>query len=83
MHFNSDGTTGFRGKMIFFTNFVKSVVLIVNYQLPFFQSGRFPGKMNWTGVQLDLEVYPVFLIFETHIRVEIRTGTVSFHKILK
>jgi len=38
-----------------FNNFSESTVLILNYQLPFFQSGWFPGKMNWTGAQLYLE----------------------------
>ena len=54
MHFNSDGTTGFLGKISFFNNFGISVVLILHYQLPFLQSGRLSGKMNWTVVQLDL-----------------------------
>ena len=42
-------------KFIYFNNFGKSIVLILYYQLPFLKSGRFPGKMNWTGAQLDLE----------------------------
>ena len=56
MHFNSDGTTGFLGKITFFSNFGKSVVLILYYELLFLQSGRFPGMMNWTGTQLDLAI---------------------------
>ena len=64
MHFNSDGTTGFRGKICFFNSFSKSVVLILHYQLLFFQSGRFQrqdeldwgaaGTCDWTSV---LEVW--------------------------
>ena len=49
MSFNSDRTTGFLGEMSFFNYFGKSVFLILHYQ-----SGRFPGKMNWTGEQLVL-----------------------------
>ena len=54
MLFNSDGTFGFLGKMNFFNNVSKTVVLILYYQLPFLQSGQFPGKMKWTGAQLNL-----------------------------
>ena len=55
MHSYSDGTSGFLGKIVFFNNFSKSVVLILHYQLPFLQSGRFLGKINWNWAQLDLE----------------------------
>ena len=41
--------------MSFFNYFGKSVFLILHYQLPFLQGDRYPGKMNWTGAQLDLE----------------------------
>ena len=50
MHSNSDGATGFLGKVIF-NNFGKSVIINLHYQLPFLRSGRFPGKMNWTVAQ--------------------------------
>jgi len=52
MYSHSDGITGFLVKNVVF--FEKSVVLILHYQLPFLQSGRFPGNMNWTGLHLDL-----------------------------
>ena len=55
MQSNTDGTTGFLGKLRFFNSLGKSVVLILHYQLPFLQSSRSPGKMNWTGAQLNLE----------------------------
>jgi len=52
MHFISDDTTGFLGKISFFSdNFGKSVVLTLYCQLPFLQCGRFPGKRNWTEAQ--------------------------------
>ena len=56
---------------IFLYNFIKSILLVFHYQLLFLQSGRFPDKMNWTGAQLDLASlsYPVFLKFETHIKI--------------
>ena len=44
----------FLEKLLFFNNFGKSFVLILYYQLPFLQNGRFLGKMNWTVAQLDL-----------------------------
>ena len=56
MHSNYDDTNVFLRKFCFiFSNFGKSVVLSLHYQLPFcLQSGPFPGKMNWTESQLDL-----------------------------
>ena len=54
ININSDDSTGLIVKISFFNNFVQSIVLSLNYQLSFLQSGRFPDKMNWTGVQLDL-----------------------------
>ena len=53
MHFNSHGTAGFFWKISSCNNFDKSVVLILNYQMPFLQSGRFSDKM-WTGAYQDL-----------------------------
>ena len=42
-------------KLVFFIdNFGKSFVLNLYYQLAFLQNSRFLGKMNWTGVKLDL-----------------------------
>ena len=35
--------------MCILNNFSRSIFLILDYQLTFLQSGRFPGKMNWTG----------------------------------
>ena len=72
MHFNSDRTTGF---FRFFFNFTKTVVLILLYQLPFLQSGGFPGIMNGIGVQLDLENLPSVPDVETHLKVEACRGT--------
>ena len=46
MRFDYDGTTEFLEKISFLTNFNKSVVFTLNYQLLFLQSGQFPGKMN-------------------------------------
>ena len=55
VHSNSDGTTGFHRNLIFFSNnYGKSCIPILYHQLPFLLSSRFPGKMNWTGAQLDL-----------------------------
>ena len=56
MYFNSDGTTGFLGKISFFNNFGKSVVIILYYQLPFLQSGRFSreDELDWgTGISCE------------------------------
>ena len=66
-------------KLVSINNFSESVVLILHYQLPFFQSGRFSGKMNGTGTQLDLflRVYPVYFKFETYLKIEVRTGTLA------
>ena len=73
MHSNSDGSTGFLC-IIFSIFFFSSVILILHYQLLFLQSGRFPGKKNWTGVQLDLEslssvleIWSTFQNWSTHI----------------
>ena len=61
MHSSFGGTVvpiiGFLGKIRFLKHFYKSVHL-VHYQLPFLQIGWFPGEMDWTGVQLDLESLP-------------------------
>ena len=38
MHSNSDGTTGFLGKISFFNNFGKSVVLSLQYKVVYFQA---------------------------------------------
>ena len=74
MNSNSDDTTGFLEEISFYRNFSKSIVLILHYQLPFFQNGRLPGKMNWTGVQLDLASWSSVLEFETHLKMQLRTA---------
>ena len=67
MHFNSDGTTGFFGKMSIHNNYSKSVVVLY-YQLPLLQSGRFPDKMG-LGRSYILQVYPAFSKFEIHLKI--------------
>ena len=37
-------------------------------------NGLFLGKMNWTGRSWILRVDQVFLIFETHLEIEVRTA---------
>ena len=78
MHLNSDSTYLPLDEV--FKIFGKSVYTT---SLPFLQSGRFPDKMNCTGAQLDLAIYPVFLKFETHFKIEVRSCTGSYHRILK
>ena len=70
-------------KKCFLNHFGKSVILMFYYQLPFFQSGRFPAKWIGLGRSRILQVYPVFLKFETHLKMYVRTDRESFHEILK
>ena len=61
MHSNSNGITGFIGELDFLNNFGRNVVLTLHYQLSFLQNDRFPGKMNRTQAQRDLESLPSVL----------------------
>ena len=51
MHSSSHGSTGYLGKLLYFNNFGKSVVLFLRYQMSFLQSGGFSGK---TVAHLDI-----------------------------
>ena len=63
----------------------KNCAQVLYYQQPFFQSGQFPGKMNWTACSWIFRVYPAFLKLETHLKIDVRTRTCtgSFHEIFK
>ena len=67
---------------LFFNNFGKSVVLSLHYQLLFLQSGRFPGKIDWTVVQMDIAGLSSYLEVWNPFQ-KVRTCTGSFHGILK
>ena len=65
-------------KWVFFNNYGKTTVLILYYQLPFLQNGRFGVQSGPQCIGLGcsgiLQDYPVFLKFETHLKIELRTG---------
>ena len=71
-------------KWVFFNNFGKSFILSLHYtSCHFSKVTDFQARWIGLGYSWNLRGYPVLLMFETHLKVEVRSSTGSFHGILK